>query len=31
MKCYWEHFREHIEIIMGTPWELDVNRVGTKK
>jgi hypothetical protein len=30
MKCYWEHIREHIEIIMGTPWELDVNRMGIK-
>jgi hypothetical protein len=28
--CYWEHIREHIEIIMGTPWELDVNIVGNK-
>jgi hypothetical protein len=23
MKCYWEHFREQNEIMMGTTWELD--------
>ncbi len=29
MKCDWEHFREHIKKnIMGTPWELNGNRVG---
>jgi hypothetical protein len=34
IKCYWEVLWNHIEIlgnILGTPWELDGNKIKIKK